>query len=142
MIFQILFQFEINYLLFSCITVTSPRSIHTACLSTSNMLRALSTRLCRQPFYQPLRTLSTAPSADSSAVAETVLRLRVDKASLHPAVLRAISEENASRSEKRLMRKQLIIDHFRRSESDTGSAEVQSTFFSWSMLARENERFC
>lgn len=59
---------------------------------------------------------------------ESVLGLKVDQASVPENVIRALSVENASRSEARRLRKMRLIERFRRSESDTGSAEVQSKF--------------
>lgn len=71
-----------------------------------------------------------APGAPIAAVAEshmeTILGTRVDPTSVPENVARAMSLENAGRAEVRRVRKMRLIERFKRSESDTGSPEVQS----------------
>lgn len=82
------------------------------------------------------RSLSSAsgvgvpPAAASTAEPrmETILGVRVDAGSLPESVARAMSLDNANRAEVRRVRKMRLIERFRRSESDTGSPEVQSAF--------------
>lgn len=82
------------------------------------------------------RPLSSAPGVGVPPAAaaaaeprlETVVGVRVDTGSLPESVANAMSLENASRAEVRRVRKMRLIEQFRRSESDTGSPEVQSAF--------------
>lgn len=57
---------------------------------------------------------------------QTVVGLKVHKDQYPEAVLKALSEENASQRELNRIRKTRMIEQFRRNDQDTGSPEVQS----------------
>lgn len=59
---------------------------------------------------------------------ETIIGVPLSKSSYNAGLLNALSLDNASAPERRKVRKQDIINKFRREESDTGSPEVQSTY--------------
>lgn len=56
---------------------------------------------------------------------DTVFGVTLRKADYHPNLIRAISVNNGASCQKRRVQKQSIVREFRRSESDTGSPEVQ-----------------
>lgn len=93
----------------------------------------------RPPPRKPNRTDSPPPSTTTAAPAVaaptddevyTILGTKLHIANHPPSVVAALSVDNGSNIEQRRARKQDIIHRFRRSESDTGSPEVQSKFYS------------
>lgn len=80
-------------------------------------------------------TATTSPTSADSGGGGAVTPLSVLGVPLSQEVhgrslLDALSLENASAPEARAVRKREIVERFRRAESDTGSPEVQSMFFS------------
>lgn len=72
-------------------------------------------------------TLLSDPSpSDHDTSVRTIMGIRLPKTEHNSALLKALSLENASADERRRIRKQDLVQRFRRSESDTGSPEVQS----------------
>lgn len=67
---------------------------------------------------------------DGEHLQDTIVGVQLAKSSYNASLLNALSLQNASAPELRKVRKQGIIEKYRRSESDTGSPEVQSTFLS------------
>ncbi|CDF39291.1 unnamed protein product [Chondrus crispus] len=79
----------------------------------------------RRRFASAPKAAEAAAEAQPDPKVESILGLRIDSNTVPENVIRALSLENASRSEARRLRKIRLIETFRRSESDTGSPEVQ-----------------
>lgn len=95
--------------------------------------------LLRSRRHSTTTDASSSPSSEAGArrrqvqevaddMVDTIIGLQLKKEMHSPALLNALSLENASTSEKRKIEKLSIVKKFRRSESDTGSPEVQSKF--------------
>lgn len=74
---------------------------------------------------------SRTPPLDSSThtrenSVETILGMQLARTDRNATLIKALSLQNGSADEHRRVRKRDLIDRFRRSESDTGSPEVQS----------------
>jgi hypothetical protein len=93
------------------------------------MLRCALTRVATS--LRPVRAYAARP-ADAGGdedlwqrARENVLHVPVEQGSVNPLVLKALSQENASRSDAKRLKVKDTVREFRRSESDTGSPEVQ-----------------
>lgn len=115
--------------------MSSPSRLSALSLLTNRIYHQSSRHITyhSSPATRPLSTSSTGTSPNSDVrqgseelvCVETVLGVKLRRKDYNPNLLRALSVENASNHEKRRVEKKSIIEQFRRSESDTGSPEVQ-----------------
>lgn len=90
----------------------SKKPIRTTCTSTKEVQEKISNRDIN----------------GNEKVVNTIVGIPLSQAKYNASLLNALSVEHGSAEERRRVRKQEVIAKFRRSDSDTGSPEVQSMF--------------